>query len=130
MPRNLCRESRDVPWFPEYDVWSAVVDGVVRSMDVDDNLQFSPYKARALPYQRQHLVFSGPPAQPPGPPAPQPALPSDANLLALGKDIAALEAENAALKRENAAIKRVFNVQRLCVKQLADLATMQPAPGN
>ena len=139
-----------MPRFPGYDVWSAVVDGVIVSLDVDENMQFSPYQARArvqqqrpLPYQQQlpplvhseSMPYVAPPPRPPQPPrptAPRPALaPVDPNLLALGKDISSLEAENDRLKHENTALKRVCNVQRLCVKQLAELATLPPnrAPG-
>ena len=41
-PHNNCRESRPVPFYPQGDIWNAVHDGVIRSVDVDGNKQFNP----------------------------------------------------------------------------------------
>lgn len=41
-PHQNCRESRPVPFFPQGDIWSAVHDGVIRSVDIDSNMQFNP----------------------------------------------------------------------------------------
>lgn len=41
-PHQNCRESRPVPFYPKGEIWSAVHDGVIRSVDVDSNKQFNP----------------------------------------------------------------------------------------
>lgn len=41
-PHQNCRESRPVPFYNDGAIWSAVHDGVIRSVDIDDNMQFNP----------------------------------------------------------------------------------------
>ena len=41
-PHQNCRESRPVPFYAESEIWSAVHDGVITSVDVDHNMQFNP----------------------------------------------------------------------------------------
>ena len=69
MSKPHCRESRPVPFFGNCEVWKAVQEGVISSLDLDENMQFDPTKAAALDHgtweetQRQQA------------PAPQPAPP-------------------------------------------------------
>ena len=48
MSKPHCRESRPVPFFNNGDVWSAVQEGIISSLDLDENLQFDPTKAAAM----------------------------------------------------------------------------------
>lgn len=128
MPKQTCRESREVPFFGgDVNVWSGYARGVIESAEVDGNGQFSPLTPPPpvpLPYQthaRPGHVFQLQPQPSPSSPTPLPpprsaptALPPvrrplcgiDANVLTMAREIGKLEHEKEKLHRENVALKK------------------------
>tara|TARA_S200000501_G_scaffold267100_1_gene250796 strand:- start:1544 stop:1978 length:435 start_codon:yes stop_codon:yes gene_type:complete len=56
MPKEECRESREVPFSEEGVAWAAAAEGVVRETigaDVDAMGRLLPSPSKLLPYQRQ-----------------------------------------------------------------------------
>lgn len=134
MSKPHCRESRPVPFFGNCEVWSAVQEGIISSLDLDENLQFDPTKAAAM---KQGTVGSHvqemvakmmetqrqTPAPPPPPPfqlqkSPThhslrmmaPAVPSeDINFLILKAEIRKMESENRRLREHIRAQDSVIN---------------------
>ena len=62
MPKEECRESREVPFSPSGIVWAAVADGILASAEVDEQGRFGsplkPTEARLAPFQRQQRPFA------------------------------------------------------------------------
>ena len=61
MPKDECRESREVPFNPEGAAWAAAAAGVVRQsvgVDVDSMGRLLPSPPKLLPFQRQLPPFA------------------------------------------------------------------------
>ena len=61
MPKEECRESREVPFNPEGAAWAAAASGAVRQsvgVDVDAQGRLLPSPPRLLPFQRQLPPFA------------------------------------------------------------------------
>lgn len=101
-PHQNCRESRAVPFYPQCDIWSAVHDGVIRSVDVDSNMQFNPpvRGESQVGFQKQ-----SPPKIPRVPsqarlPQRKPMAPiADPNVQVLAAELRKVESEVASLKK-------------------------------
>lgn len=130
MPKQTCRESREVPFFGcGVNVWSGYAQGVIESAEVDANGQFSPLMpppplAMPLPYQMQgrpgHVLQLQPQPSPSSPtllrsprsaptslpPVRRPLCGLDANILTMAREIGKLEHEKENLHRENVALKK------------------------
>ena len=108
-----CRESQQVPFYPQSDIWSGVRDEIICSVDVDGNMQFNPRNIarspetryvlppRALPYQVQRPADAPPPVA--AVPRREPLKRCDTNIVVLGNEISRLEGENKALRHQAAA---------------------------
>ncbi len=97
-----------MPFFPDEDIWSAVRDGVIRSVDLDNEMQFNPAvrPESSTPFQQQspprvlHRSVSQPHIQPRRL-ARVPVVPlGDVNVSVLSAEILRMEFEVASLKRQ------------------------------
>ena len=98
-PHQNCRESRPVPFFPQGEVWEGVAGGIVNSVDIDENMQFSPAELFVPPFQLQEAPSIPRVASMARLPRRVVLAPLDANVKTLSREIKRMEKENADLRK-------------------------------